>query len=164
VPEEAVRFIEGITSELFRELELVGELDRLPSVDAARKFLQLKPKDRTKTDEQMCAEEYSRKRNAYDQVRYGATAQVAKEVEPMLEKAGKLKGEYANYWGVVKECLVIAQETEPGSEARSRMLAESLDRLAGQKRDIALGRRIAEYSLVRFDELKSSIPPDPLSG
>jgi hypothetical protein len=41
------------------------------------------------------------------------------------------------------------------------MLEQSLDTLLAQKRNLDLGRRIADYALPRLDELKSSIPPDP---
>ena len=159
--EQAIVRIEEVTTRLFRELEASGELDLLPDANVAGKLLSLKPADRLTTTDRMFEEEFRTRVNEFNMARYRVIDKVFEEVMPMLERAELVKGEYVNYRGVVVDCLVIALRTRPGSEERGRMREQAIAALAALGRDLDLGRRIADFSLARFDELKSTIPPNP---
>ncbi len=159
VTDEAIRYIETVTCELFAELEQKGELDRLPSVEVTEGLLAKRAGERVMRDEQMCAEEWRKQLREYEQARERMLRQVLDEARPLFAEKGKQEEVF--YIGVVRGCLYAAQRTRAGSKEREQATEEALQVVRRKGLDVELARQVAEFALRRFDELLRFLPPNP---
>jgi transcriptional regulator with XRE-family HTH domain len=148
VPDQAIEFVQTAITDLFRKMEMTGELERLPEAGP------------TKAE---AREEFKRVVNAHTEARRKLMEQLTNEVRPMLAAAGVPENRRDPYMMTVRHFCHISDCFDPNTPEQAKAIEEDLAdaRLKQLGRDPALARKVGEFTLRRYGELKSELPADP---
>jgi hypothetical protein len=89
--------------------------------------------------------------------------QLTNEVRPMLQAAGVPENRYDPYFRTVRHYCHISDWFDPGTPEQAKAIEGDLAdaRLIQLGRDPTLARKVGKFTLRRYGELKSALPPDP---
>ena len=148
VPDKAIEFIQTAILELFRNMEMTGELDRLPEAGPTRAEAR---------------DQLMRATFAHTAARTRLMEQLVNEVKPMLLAAGVPQNRYDPYARTVRHYCHISDSFEAGTPEQAKATEEHLadELMMRLGRDPALARKVGEFTLRRYGELKTALPPDP---
>ncbi len=142
---------------LFDRMKANGDMDRKTPVDAAAVVdgrAKLPPVVKA---ERRLLKEHLHRLKLWSESRYWVFERVKNESKDLHPELGLEGKEIRPYLNVVTDFCFIAAETEPDSEERSRRFEERIAR-ATDKKSV---RRIGEFAMTRYDELKHRIPKKP---
>jgi transcriptional regulator with XRE-family HTH domain len=148
VPDKAIEFIQSAILDLFRNMEMTGELDKLPEAGPTRAEAR---------------DQFRRAEEAHTEARRRLVEQLTNEVRPMLQAAGVPKNRHDQYARTVRHYCHISDCFDPGTPEQAKAIEEDLAdaRLIQLGRDPALARKVGEFTLRRYGELKPALPRDP---
>jgi hypothetical protein len=129
-------------------MEMTGEFDKLPEAGPTR----------TKARDQFRLANF-----AHTHARARLMEQLTSEVRPMLQAAGVPENRCDPYFRTVRYYCHISDCFEPGSPEQAKAIEEHLadELMMRLGRDPALARKVGEFTLRRYGELKPALPQDP---
>jgi hypothetical protein len=113
---------------------------------------------KVKKAEKLMDEHYERRFRWWHDTRHWVIERIKNESRSLHPELGVTQDRILRYLNVVSEFCIIADGTEPGSEERGRRFEQRVERAT----DKAGCRKVGEFSVKRYDELKSSIPAKPV--
>jgi len=148
VPDQAIKFVESAITDLFRKMEMAGELDSLPEAGPTKAEVR---------------DQFRQAKDAQAAARRRLMEQLTNEVRPMLAAAGVPENRYDTYFMTVRHYCHISDWFDPGTPEQAKAIQEHLAdaRMIQLGRDPALAREVGEFTLRRYGELKSALPADP---
>ncbi len=149
--------LHDLVVKLFNRMRKDGDLDRRTGVDAAAVVdgkMKLKP---VKKAERRLLEGHLRRYQLWFDARHWTMVRVANESKNLHAELGIEDRDIRPYLNVVTDFCTIAAETEPESGERKRRFEERIARATDRKSV----RRIGEFAMTRYDQLKHSVPRKP---
>jgi len=149
--------VRGLIERLFEEMDKSGVLDRKEPVDAAAVVDGRTKLKKVKKAEKRMDEHYETRFRLWHDMRHWVIERIRNESRSLHPELGVTQDRILGYLNVVSEFCIIADETEPGSEERRQRFEQRVEKAT----DKAGCRKVGEFSIRRYDELKPSIPKKP---
>jgi transcriptional regulator with XRE-family HTH domain len=159
LPLEALQFIQGAMRKVYDRMVETGDINWQPEMtleDLDKVLL-------TPTGSMEMRRERQERRNEYDRARWQMQETIWREAGPLLGTAGVAEGRRPAYRFIVPHvCHTAARHGAESDETRRSIEERVADpELVRRGIDPDVARRLAEFALKRFGELRSTLPPEP---
>lgn len=144
ISSETIDHLHEAATELFRDMQVKGELDWLPPIEQARHLMLLTPKNRIQTDYDLCRSEWLEQTYKEHQAREKARKPVIEAALNMLRSSGLTENQIGNYRSIITAFLNLAETTLPATAARQRVMRDIMNGHQQPYIDQVLLRRLAE--------------------